>query len=398
MTLPAMTFVSCIYDNIDDDELPATDDPQTALISINVGILGDSRTRAASDDEVGEDGALINSLRIVITDDKGNVEINEKVQIDQPKKEEHLLFLVGVGMKKVFLIGNAENTSLLVPSETPEAAQNTTLGDLMQQYPAGTPGFEEAINSVYFINTIAEAFGVQTIPLTSVYTIEALAGGKQEFKFWLVRAATKYTVHFTNKRQETLYLRDLTISSLETQMFLMPQVVGQQTINGIYWIDWLRQISEESENHLGEPDWNGTAGWITDYLVPPFSEKYIFTPVHSVQNDERYKIAGSTSEPGTSVVTPGTLDLGPFYSTEGKNPAAGAAQNGFQSYILGLKLYDIADNKEVDLERTLPTLSALFRNTHVIIYVEFDEAWMHIYGEIGDWETNDVFGDVTEEK
>ena len=408
MTLQAMTFVSCIYDNTVVDDMPTTDYPQTALISINVGILGDSRTRAG-ETQISNEDTKLKSLRVVITDEEGKVEINDKVEIDQPVTEKSLLYLVSVGPKKVFLIGNADNIPLFLQtspteenddndtsSETPEQpAQrvSTTASKFFSMYQMGTPGFEEAVNNLYFENTyiegVADTSSPRDIPLTSVYDIEAKAGGNQEFEFWLVRAATKYSIYFTNKREEAVFLRKLSISSPETEMFLMPHVgKSQQTINDNYWIDWLRNVSDASQEQLDDQNWNSQQGWITDYLIPANSAKYEFTPVETNQDEDRYKIAGSTTETGTTNVIPGKLELGPFYATEGKNLAEGEPQNGLQSYTLNLMLHDIADGKDVVLSRTLPTLGALFRNTHVIIYVEFDEAWMHIYGEIGKWDLN----------
>lgn len=397
--LPSAGFVSCVVDKDAECDIEnEIKDPETSILVFDIGVIGNTSTRA-------EDGTLINSLRVVILDESGKVEINDRIKIDTPSDEEQLLYIVKVGQKKVFLIGNAENTPLYVQPEATdgtdgpeETAQATTLSEFLSQFPVGSSGFEDAVNNIYFSNQFIEAAGPQTVPLTSVYDIMARPGGEQKFQFWLVRAATKYTVFFTNRREADVYIRELSISSPETQMYLMPQV-GTREMNGIYWIDWLRQVADESKDHINDnTDWNGNRGWILDYDVPFRSQKYTFTPVQTDSNEDRFKIGKLTTEVGSNETTPGTLTLGPFYSTEGKNLVDPDDQAGPQSYTLNIKLHDVKDGRDVELSRVLPTLAALFRNTHVLIYVEFDEAWMHVYGEIGKWDINPTaFGSANPE-
>ena len=389
-------FASCIYDSDTPIDNEIQDDK--ALLVLNIGALGSDRgTRAMSDDEV------INTLRLVILDGD-EVEWTENVHIEHPAKSQTFMVLLKTGPKKVFLVANAEDVPIYVPGEIDETTgkpKATTVEEFFSRYPIGSTGFKDAVNSVYFDNSYFNADG--SIPLTAVYDINVEYkvykddNGTEKgnfFDLWLVKAATKYTVNFTNKRSSPLYLNELSISSLYQQMYLIPQV-NEQTKGGKYWIDWLHEVSDLShlEGNLteqGNIEFNKAYGWIKDYSVPG-KETFVFSPVTGAN----LTIPGLQTSAGQQA-EPGTASIGPFYATEGKNLIENNA-DGDQSYLLTLKLTDTKDNQERVLSRTLPNLSALFRNTHVIINIDFDESYMHVYGEIGDWQSENVYGSLTEE-
>ena len=53
--------------------------------------------------------------------------------------------------------------------------------------------------------------------------------------------------------------------------------------------------------------------------------------------------------------------------------------------------------KEISLSRELSNVTALFRNTHVVIDITLEMGYMHVYGEIQPWDKNDVYGFLEEE-
>lgn len=396
MVVMMMTAVSCR----DEEDLPNNDNAldDKALLVLNIGTLGSGQgTRAVSDDEV------INTLRLVILNGD-EVEWTENVHIENPTKSQTFMVLLKTGPKKVFLVANAEDVPIYVSGEKDETTGEpkvTTVEEFFNRYPIGSTGFKDAINSVYFDNSYFNTDG--TVPLTAVYDINVEykvykdENGTEKgnfFDLWLVKAATKYSVNFTNKRSSPLFLEELSISSLYRQMYLIPQV-NEQTKGGKYWIDWLHEVSDLShlEGNLteqGNIEFNKAYGWIKDYSVPG-KETFIFTPVKGAN----LTIPGLQTSAGQEA-EPGTAKIGPFYATEGKNLIENNA-DGDQSYLLALKLIDTKDGQEVTLSRTLPNLSALFRNTHVIINIDFDESYMHVYGEIGAWNSSKVYGSLTEE-
>ena len=380
MMMCVMTLSSCVNE---DGPTLGSDPEEDAVLVLNVGLLGDTQSG-----RIVDDNTLIRSLRVVIISD-GEVEYNDKIYLERPVEEYHLMYLVSVGHKQIYLIANAEDITLYDSS----AAAPTTAAEFFKRFPQGSTGFEDAVNKLYFDNTYYESALTDShpLPLTSKYEIDALPGRTQEFTFWLVRAATKYTVHFENKRTSPIYLNELSISSLYNQMYLMPQVGSDQNeISGMFWIDWLNHVAELSheEENLADPDFNTNMGWITDYSIPGTATSFVFYPV---KDETRLEIPGLQTSAGQGA-QPGTLNLGPYYATEGKNIV-----NGAQSYTLSLKLTDTKDSQVVDLNRALPTLGSLFRNTHVIIYITFDESYMHVYGEIAGWTSYDVYGKLTEE-
>lgn len=382
ITFTAMAWQSCVFDHYGEEPVQTPKEGETVMI-FRIGILNLSNTSAPTDNE------LINTLRLVITDN-GAVEYNEKIYDGAPADMLEIMTKITTGQKKIFLIANAES----LPLYAPDATDGETF---FASYPRHSIGFAEAVNSAWFPADYFEET-MPLIPLTAEYDVYVQPGEEQDF--WLVPAATKYTVHIENNRTSTVTLNDLSISSLETRMYLMAHVGDTQyTMSGQYWIDWLRDVSDQSHqgNNATEPGnsaFNTLKGWIKDYTVPFGSQKFTFSPVKGQEID----IDGAQTVSGQAPI-PGSADLGPFYSSEGLALINASDKTGTQQYTLQLKLTDHkSGTEEVSLSRVLPNLEALFRNTHVIVNVGFSEGYMHIYGEIAPWSENDVYGKATEEK
>lgn len=380
MALPAIGLSSCVWEAYPEEASAPAEEEGKVWLHVNVSSLN------ASDLYGDNNRDLIYSLRVIMLNDKGEVEFNRYERLASPQSKYDFEVLAEAGEKRFYFIANADNIDIYEPGNDSPLKE----GEFFGRYPIGSDGFEEAVKELYYKNNYFDNTSYP-LPYTSKYVVKA-EKGKQNFKFWLVKAATKYTVHFENSRSESVVLHDLYIRQLIDRMYLMPHV-SQETISGKYWIDWLHEVSDashESGSNQGDVGFNDNWGWLTGYQVP---EGEAFD-LYLVQDEE-------ITIPGLQTGTyedpkPGTADLGPFYSVEGRNLREDGG--GIQQYTLHLRLTDNKDNKEVEDYRILPNLNALFRNTHLIINITFDESYMHVYGQIQGWDTHDAFGKVTEEK
>lgn len=411
LVLPIIGLSSCIMDKYEEDPAPDSKPSADGKIFVRLQVN-------ALDVDPNEPRELIHTIRVVMLNEGGIVELNQYEELASPAESYRFETLTLAGKKKFFFIANEKSINCI----NSDGVNTTPLTEILEEFEQETPGFENAVNDLYFDKSYFENKN-NPIPLSSQYTLDVAPGYHDDYQFWLVHTATKYTVHFTNNRTEGVYLNDMFITQLYEQMYVMPHVgTGNMTINGEYWIDWLHKVSDESnlpESNEGDEDFNAKYGWITDYSVPGSSQFNFYL----VKNDNIFIDGMQTTAGGEA--EPGTKTIGPFYSTEGKNLLAGGI-GGEQQYTITLNLTDNkkADDKTTDdnqsdnengtraddentddnkLEvtlgpRILPNLSALFRNTHVIIYVTFDESYMHIYGEIANWQESNVFGSATEEK
>lgn len=382
MAITATGLSSCVYESYEEPESQNKTD-EMIWVRLNVSSLNPLSELSDNTREP------LYSIRAVIIDEDGIVEYNQKEVFESPVNSYYFNALVKAGKKKFYFIANAETMTLY------ESGNPNTESAFFNRFPVGSTGFEAAVNSLYYLNTYYDT-DTNPIPLSSSYEMETQPG-IQDLQFWLVRAATKYTVHFENSRSASVQLNDLYVSQLADQMYIMPQVgSSQQTISNKYWIDWLREVADKShepDSNQGDINFNSTHGWITDYQIPSYATPFDFYLVKEAD----IEIPGLQTSAGGGEPEPGTKDLGPFYSTEGKNLLT-SASGGTQQYTIHIKLTDNKDQKEFSEYRILPNLSALFRNTHVIINITFDESYMHVYGEIADWDEHTTYGDLTEEK
>lgn len=384
---------SCIYDNIP-EEGPAD---QISLF-IRLGILDGPASRAdASDIE------CMSSIRIVLLDlDKGGkVEYNEKIAFNNPVTETGFIVIPTVrGAKKIFFIANEESVTL--------EGSGKSLTELVEAFPGksddfeGASGFEDAVNAAYFKLDVTKP-----LPMTSEYTLDAGRAGENNYTFYVVPAATKYTFNITNKRTETFSaIRRIAIGDLANINYVMPHVGRQYrdwtgdggTVTSLYWIDWLRNVVEvtrrpENEKVPDNYDENQRLGWILDYELPEgdFMET---GPCDMFVGRREVKGVDSAEEDGDPQYV--TETFGPYYAPESKTLKYLSDPDGEQTYTLLLELTD-GTGKELSLSRELSFVTALFRNTHVVIDITMEMGYMHVYGEIVGWTDNKVYGMLTEE-
>ena len=186
--------------------------------------------------------------------------------------------------------------------------------------------------------------------------------GREDYQFYLVRVATKFTVNFFNWRGEEVTVENFSIESHADKNFLMahvnsyPDTQNPET-NQKYptWIDWLKAVSDASNEDSDAA--TNRFGWLTDYELPEQSTATIYThgkvtvgkPTVDIDNPDN-------SKPGVASVVP------VFYLPESKNLKAGATE---QKYTLRINIAGRAEPFVCKLDK----LKALFRNTHLVVNI-----------------------------
>ena len=325
-----------------------------AILHLNVEPIG--RTRAGTTAEL-PDKEKMRSVRIIVLHNDGKVEHNRHFSLENALAEKTILLKVTPNeKKKIFLFANEKSVSS-VEGVTVEG-ENKTLTAFFNSYTEGMSGFEDEVNELYF----APDYSVEEpIPMSSMYEID-FKEGREDYKFYLVRVATKFTVNFFNWRGEEVTVENFSIESHADKNFLMahvnsyPDTQNPET-NQKYptWIDWLKAVSDAS--NVDSDAATNRFGWLTDYELPEQSTATIYThgkvtvgkPTVDIDNPDN-------SKPGVA------SDVPVFYLPESKNLKAGATE---QEYILTIKIAGRAEPFVCKLDK----LKALFRNTHLVVNI-----------------------------
>lgn len=325
-----------------------------AILHLNVEPIG--RTRAGTTAEL-PDKEKMRSVRIIVLHNDGKVEHNRHFSLENALAEKTILLKVTPNeKKKIFLFANEKSVSS-VEGVTVEG-ENKTLTAFFNSYTEGMSGFEDEVNELYF----APDYSVEEpIPMSSMYEID-FKEGREDYKFYLVRVATKFTVNFFNWRGEEVTVENFSIESHADKNFLMahvnsyPDTQNPET-NPKYptWIDWLKAVSDAS--NVDSDAATNRFGWLTDYELPEQSTATIYThgkvtvgkPTVDIDNPDN-------SKPGVASVVP------VFYLPESKNLKAGATE---QKYTLRINIAGRAEPFVCKLDK----LKALFRNTHLVVNI-----------------------------
>lgn len=344
-TLPFM--VACRRE----ESLPDNDAEVT--LYLNIGPIGQTRAGTAG----LPDNEKMHSVRVIVLHNDGKVEHNRHFSLENALAEKTILLKVTPNeKKKIFLFANEKSVSS-VEGVTVEG-ENKTLTAFFNSYTEGMSGFEDEVNELYF----APDYSVEEpIPMSSMYEID-FKEGREDYQFYLVRVATKFTVNFFNWRGEEVTVENFSIESHADKNFLMahvnsyPDTQNPET-NQKYptWIDWLKAVSDASNEDSDAA--TNRFGWLTDYELPEQSTTTIYThgkvtvgkPTVDIDNPDN-------SKPGVASVVP------VFYLPESKNLKAGTTD---QEYTLTL---DIAGRAEPFVCK-LDKLKALFRNTHLVVNI-----------------------------
>ena len=352
LTAVALSFmVAC---SSQEKSLPNTTD---AALYLNIATIGQTRSGSAT----LPDNERMKSVRVIVLHAAdGTVEHNRHYPLESPQEQKYILLKVKPNeKKKIFLFANEESVSAVEGVTVKEVTgEKPTLTDFFRNYTADMPGFEAAVNDLYFAPDYSDG---NPIPMSAVYDIDFPEKGNLDETFYVVRVATKFVVNFMSWRGKEVTVNDLTVANHADKNFLMAHVndseQNRQLFNGKTWIDWLKEVSDaSSENN----DYAATeaAGWLKDYELPAQADNTkIYThgavtvglPTVHIEKPEN-------SKPGVAANTP------VFYLPESMNLKADAT-DGEQEYTLTL---DINGRSEPFVCK-LPNLKALFRNTNVVV-------------------------------
>lgn len=337
------------------------DDVAEALLYLNIEPIGETRASTAE----LPDNERMKSVRVIVLHEDGTVEHNRYFPPENALSQKYIWLKVKPDeKKKIFLFANEESVRTVTAAAGGVSGNYPSLTAFFDSYTEGMSGFEAAVNGLSFT---PDYTGGKPIPMSSVYEIDFPEKGNIEKTFYVVRAATKFTVNFYNWRGEDVTVNNLSIASHADRNFLMahvnsyPDTQNPET-NQKYptWIDWLKAVSDASnvDSDKAIEDF----GWLTDYELPA-GEGSTSVYRHGeviVKGASMDKDNPENAEPGKATIVP------VFYLPESKNlKPEGATIDGEQEYTLTLDI----DGREEPFVCELGKLKALFRNTHVVVNV-----------------------------
>lgn len=324
---------------------------EEAVLCLNIEPIGQTR---ASTVEL-PDNEKMHSVRVVVLDKNMTIEHNKYYGLEDAQDRKFITLKVKPNEKKmIYLFANEKSVSSV--EGVTILGGGTELAAFFNSYKVGDSDFNVEVDKLYFTPDYTKP-----IPMSSMYEID-FKEGREDYQFYLVRVATKFTVNFFNWRGEEVTVENFSIESHADKNFLMahvnsyPDTQNPET-NQKYptWIDWLKAVSNASNENSDAA--TEEFGWLTDYELPEQSTATIYThgkvTVGIPTVDIDYP---DNSKPGVASVVP------VFYLPESKNLKAGATE---QEYILTI---NIAGRDEPFVCK-LDKLKALFRNTHVVVNI-----------------------------
>lgn len=364
--------------------------PEGSPANINLKISPATRSDIPSAIET------IKTLRIILLDKNGKVEVNELVT-----SEENLLssyqwsHLTTIGMKTLFVIANEDSVEDAKIEGEEESAPEVSLKDRVEAFTPGMSGFEQFINSIYFFPDYSDEN--KPLPMTGKYYLD-FEEEEQTFNVYLVFVATKFQINFKNYRNDIVVIDRISIDKIADSNYLMASLSSADSyVDGEYWIDWLHEVTKDTNrfpeinNSYNSNDFiNGKWGWLRNYGMP------------SNTKHETIELLEATNslniDPGNfneSDPEPFELSLSPFYYPESK--FIGGSDNN-QKYTIAFVIRREGDDPVV-LSKDLTNVKTLFRNTLVNINVEMNTAYEEIYVEIGKWNEDmpPAFGTISKQ-
>lgn len=378
-----------------------TDKNQT-ILSLQVRALS-SETPGIENDE------SIKSLRIIIIDENGEIECNKKVSQENllqsgPGNDLYYFFHITTpGKKKFYLFANEEKVNNI-------NGQNQSLTSFLSNYVSengNATEFEDLINNIsFFPEYEKESDGKIYLPYSSYYQLDMKGGTVYEKPMYLVPVAAKICFNFFNNREFAVKVKEMGISSIADKNYLLGQPSDKEltkTYNGesLYWVDWLAKVSAASNEYpefVPNVGFNEQNGWIINYSLPEGTSHSEKKFIWLEQPESNINVKGSEMVIGGSP-TPGQESLDFCYLPESCFFQETKSQE--QVYYLNLNLEDanphVGSVEPVSIP--LNNIKALFRNTKIIVNINFNEGTDDIYVEIRSWFSTDYFfGTVTKSR
>lgn len=324
---------------------------EEAVLCLNIEPIGQTRASTAE----LPDNEKMHSVRVVVLDKNMTIEHNKYYGLEDAQDRKFITLKVKPNEKKmIYLFANEKSVSSV--EGVTILGGGTELAAFFNSYKVGDSDFNVEVDKLYFTPDYTKP-----IPMSSMYEID-FKEGREDYQFYLVRVATKFTVNFFNWRGEEVTVENFSIESHADKNFLMahvnsyPDTQNPET-NQKYptWIDWLKAVSDAS--NVDSDAATNRFGWLTDYELPEQSTATIYThgkvtvgkPTVDIDNPDN-------SKPGVASVVP------VFYLPESKNLKVGATE---QKYTLRINIAGRAEPFVCKLDK----LKALFRNTHLVVNI-----------------------------
>ena len=390
-------LLMCGCDSRSDEGLSLSNGPDAVYLDINVALRdasasGRSVSGRAEEEMYGEvtEAEKMHTLRVILVRPDGRVEHNVYLDLKNASVSDRYgkirLKVQGNEEKTIYLLGNEGSASVELPAVEGEVSRvSKAWGDFK-------PGDkflakEQMAGLVLSFDNVGAFDKTHPLPMSECHTVmlddeglepdngeqgqtgeegEKVVLKKKEITLKLTRAAVKFTYEITNKSSRDYWLSVIRIDTSASHEYLLP--------NGMTY--------DDAEN-------------VTDFQVP--AAKY--TPFNQLYKENK-KLTAKSTEP---------VKLPSFYLSEGKyenaNDTYSDNTNGNNyktSYKTAITL-DTKDNSgevlgdrvgntsfgEFTLESFFPNLSALPRNTHVVVRITINDAndisWqvdLRPYGEV----------------
>lgn len=350
-TLPFM--VAC---SSQEESLPET--AMEATLYLNIATIGQTRASTA---ELPANEKM-QSVRIIVLHADGTVEHNRHFPLEGAQAQKTILLKVRPNEnKKIFLFANEESVSTVEVKGVTVEGENQALTDFFDSYTEGMSGFEDAVNNLYFEPKYTNE---TPIPMSSMYEID-FKEGYEERTFYVVRVATKFTCRFKNFRSGAVTVNSISVSDIANDSYLMAHKQNQtmqfteedNSISDLFWIDWLKKVSDESQEYPEDKTLADKRGWIMDYDIPGNAVQAPAGPTNLNMSVPKATDADVNQEQGTLYI---------FYLPESKNLITPTDTYGEQQYEMTLGLTD-EYGEQKSFNFAFDNLKALFRNTNAVI-------------------------------
>ena len=385
-------LLMCGCDSRSDEGLSLSNGPDAVYLDINVALRDASASGRSVSGRADEDPSYdkvtdaekMRTLRVILVRPDGKVEHNVHLDLKNNPVDDRYgkirLKVQGNEEKTIYLLGNEGSASVELPAVEGEVSRvSKAWGDFK-------PGDkflakEQMAGLVLSFDNVGAFDKTHPLPMSECHTVTLDNKGlepdtenqgqdgeqaevilKKEVTLKITRAAVKFTYEITNKSSQIYYLSEIRIDKSASHEYLLP--------NGMVY--------------------DNTEKEVKDFQVPELASYESFDQKYK----ENVKLEANSTNP---VILPS------FYLPEGKYENAEDVNKDYKtSYKTAITL-DTKDNSgevlgdrvgntsfgEFTLESFFPNLSALPRNTHVVVRITINDAndisWqvdLRPYGEV----------------